>query len=146
MGYDVLTVFGIVLIIKATNRLESGSLMLQRHGLSASWYVINLSHRKSHITLSLTGWIRPGGCPDSPQTPSSFNSEQDRMETRKLVSPSSAFSVTSSIVGRCFSLTTKLPFEDDEFDHVHIQSIAAGVPENKVGAATFSSTINFDKL
>lgn len=30
------------------------------------------------------------------------------------------------------SLTTKLPFDDDEFDHVHIQSIAAGVPENKV--------------
>lgn len=30
------------------------------------------------------------------------------------------------------SLTTKLPFDDDEFDHVHIQSIAKGVPENKV--------------
>lgn len=30
-------------------------------------------------------------------------------------------------------LTTKLPFDDDEFDHVHIQSIAAGVPENKWG-------------
>jgi hypothetical protein len=29
-------------------------------------------------------------------------------------------------------LTTKLPFDDDEFDHVHIQSIAKGVPENKV--------------
>ncbi|TRM66078.1 hypothetical protein BD626DRAFT_196556 [Schizophyllum amplum] len=28
-------------------------------------------------------------------------------------------------------LTTKLPFEDDEFDHVHIKSIARGVPENK---------------
>ncbi|KAL0569499.1 hypothetical protein V5O48_012467 [Marasmius crinis-equi] len=28
-------------------------------------------------------------------------------------------------------LTTKLPFEDDEFDHVHVQSIASGVPENK---------------
>ncbi|KDR85476.1 hypothetical protein GALMADRAFT_234363 [Galerina marginata CBS 339.88] len=28
-------------------------------------------------------------------------------------------------------LTTKLPFDDDEFDHVHIQSIATGVPENK---------------
>jgi hypothetical protein len=68
------------------------------------------------------------------------------METRKFVSPSSAFSVASSIAGRYFSLTTKLPFDDDEFDHVHIQSIAAGVPENKVGAATFSSTINFDKL
>ncbi len=30
-----------------------------------------------------------------------------------------------------YSLTTKLPFEDDEFDHVHIQSIARAVPENK---------------
>ncbi|KAK7465408.1 hypothetical protein VKT23_005386 [Stygiomarasmius scandens] len=30
-------------------------------------------------------------------------------------------------------LTTKLPFEDDEFDHVHIQHIARGVPENKWG-------------
>ncbi|KAF4622885.1 hypothetical protein D9613_002243 [Agrocybe pediades] len=30
-------------------------------------------------------------------------------------------------------LTTKLPFEDDEFDHVHIQSIATGVPESKWG-------------
>ncbi|KAF8167609.1 S-adenosyl-L-methionine-dependent methyltransferase [Crassisporium funariophilum] len=30
-------------------------------------------------------------------------------------------------------LTTKLPFDDDEFDHVHIQAIAQGVPENKWG-------------
>lgn len=30
-------------------------------------------------------------------------------------------------------LTNKLPFEDDEFDHVHIQAIAKGVPENKWG-------------
>lgn len=30
------------------------------------------------------------------------------------------------------SLTTKLPFEDDEFDHVHIRGIARAVPENKV--------------
>jgi len=28
-------------------------------------------------------------------------------------------------------LTNKLPFEDDQFDHVHIQSIARGVPESK---------------
>ena len=33
-----------------------------------------------------------------------------------------------------YSLTTKLPFEDDEFDHVHVSSIARGVPENKVSA------------
>ncbi|KAF5323360.1 hypothetical protein D9611_005643 [Ephemerocybe angulata] len=30
-------------------------------------------------------------------------------------------------------LTTKLPFDDDEFDHVHVRSIARGVPENKWG-------------
>ncbi|KAF8899036.1 hypothetical protein BD779DRAFT_1486712 [Infundibulicybe gibba] len=30
-------------------------------------------------------------------------------------------------------LTTKLPFEDDEFDHVHMQSIAKAVPESKWG-------------
>jgi SAM-dependent methyltransferase len=30
-------------------------------------------------------------------------------------------------------LTNKLPFDDDEFDHVHIQSIARSVPENKWG-------------
>ncbi|KAF7339336.1 UBIQUITIN-CONJUGAT-2 domain-containing protein [Mycena sanguinolenta] len=30
-------------------------------------------------------------------------------------------------------LTNKLPFEDDEFDHVHIHAIAQGVPENKWG-------------
>ncbi|KAG6814125.1 hypothetical protein H0H92_002120 [Tricholoma furcatifolium] len=31
-------------------------------------------------------------------------------------------------------LTNKLPFDDDEFDHVHIQGIAKGVPENKWGS------------
>ncbi|KAJ7361581.1 hypothetical protein DFH08DRAFT_844607 [Mycena albidolilacea] len=30
-------------------------------------------------------------------------------------------------------LTNKLPFEDDEFDHVHVHAIAQGVPENKWG-------------
>lgn len=30
------------------------------------------------------------------------------------------------------SLTTKLPFDDDEFDHVHVRCIARAVPENKV--------------
>ncbi|KAF9454137.1 hypothetical protein P691DRAFT_810855 [Macrolepiota fuliginosa MF-IS2] len=30
-------------------------------------------------------------------------------------------------------LTTKLPFEDDEFDHVHVSMIAKAVPENKWG-------------
>lgn len=31
------------------------------------------------------------------------------------------------------SLRQKLPFEDDEFDHVHIHGLAFAVPENKVG-------------
>ncbi|KAF7307089.1 UBIQUITIN-CONJUGAT-2 domain-containing protein [Mycena indigotica] len=30
-------------------------------------------------------------------------------------------------------LTNKLPFDDDDFDHVHIAGIAQGVPENKWG-------------
>ena len=30
------------------------------------------------------------------------------------------------------SLTTKLPFDDDEFEHVHVHAIARAVPENKV--------------
>ncbi|KAG8219521.1 hypothetical protein J3R82DRAFT_471 [Butyriboletus roseoflavus] len=29
-------------------------------------------------------------------------------------------------------LTTKLPFDDDEFDHVHMQGLGRGIPENKV--------------
>lgn len=32
----------------------------------------------------------------------------------------------------CGSLTTRLPFDDDEFDHIHIKDIARGVPESKV--------------
>lgn len=32
----------------------------------------------------------------------------------------------------CGSLTTRLPFDDDEFDHIHIKDIARGVPETKV--------------
>ena len=30
------------------------------------------------------------------------------------------------------SLTTKLPFDDDEFDHVHMHGLGRGIPENKV--------------
>lgn len=37
----------------------------------------------------------------------------------------------------CNSLTTKLPFGDEEFDHVHIKGISRGVPETKV--TTFPS-------
>lgn len=37
--------------------------------------------------------------------------------------------------GMVGSLTTKLPFDDDEFDHVHIKGISRGVPENKVRCA-----------
>lgn len=41
-----------------------------------------------------------------------------------------------------FSLTTKLPFEDDEFDHIHVSMIAKGVPENKVNL-TFRSILSW---
>jgi hypothetical protein len=30
------------------------------------------------------------------------------------------------------SLTTKLPFDDDEFDHVRMNGLGRGIPENKV--------------
>lgn len=30
------------------------------------------------------------------------------------------------------SLSTRLPFEDDTFDHVHVSHISKGVPEHKV--------------
>lgn len=30
-------------------------------------------------------------------------------------------------------LTTKLPFDDDEFDHVHMRGLGRGIPENKWG-------------
>lgn len=49
-----------------------------------------------------------------------------RQFVRIAAMPSVLLSLTS------ISLTTKLPFEDDEFDHVHIRSIARAVPESKV--------------
>ena len=42
------------------------------------------------------------------------------------------------------SLTTKLPFDDDEFDHVHVRCIARAVPENKV-KLKFESKTTFTK-
>lgn len=33
---------------------------------------------------------------------------------------------------RYLSLTTKLPFDDDEFDHVRMNDLGRGIPENKV--------------
>jgi len=36
---------------------------------------------------------------------------------------------------RCFSLSNRLPFDDDAFDLVHVVDIARGVPEHKVCAA-----------
>lgn len=58
------------------------------------------------------------------------------METRKLVCNLTDLHVRIAS-NFCHSLTTKLPFEDDEFDHVHIQSIATGVPESKVRVDQF---------
>lgn len=45
--------------------------------------------------------------------------------------------MTNLLTDLTISLTTKLPFEDDEFDHVHIQSIARGVSENKVFTSVY---------
>ena len=53
------------------------------------------------------------------------------MDARKLVSTDASRS-REPHPHTSRSLTTKLPFDDDEFDHVHIKSIARGVPENKV--------------
>ena len=36
-----------------------------------------------------------------------------------------------------FSLSNKLPFEDDTFDHVHIAHVSKGVPEHKVNSFRF---------
>lgn len=36
----------------------------------------------------------------------------------------------------CLSLTSRLPFPDDEFDHVHIEGVALAVPEHKVCLCT----------
>jgi hypothetical protein len=44
-----------------------------------------------------------------------------------------SLSRSCSIEAFASSLTTKLPFDDDEFDHIHIRGIARAVPENKVG-------------
>jgi hypothetical protein len=43
-----------------------------------------------------------------------------------------SFSALTTLTEGVVSLTNKLPFEDDEFDHVHVHAIAQGVPENKV--------------
>jgi hypothetical protein len=45
--------------------------------------------------------------------------------------PSSRLFPTTSLNIQ-ISLTTQLPFDDDEFDHVHVHAIARAVPENKV--------------
>lgn len=37
-----------------------------------------------------------------------------------------------SCQNRLRSLRNKLPFEDEEFDYVHVQNLALGIPENKV--------------
>jgi hypothetical protein len=40
--------------------------------------------------------------------------------------------VTDGSLSRITSLSTRLPFEDDTFDIVHVSHISKGVPEHKV--------------
>ena len=53
------------------------------------------------------------------------------MGTHEHVSQLRCMSQSSSLM-TFRSLRNKLPFDDDEFDHVHIQGLALGIPENKV--------------
>ena len=56
------------------------------------------------------------------------------MEARKLVSAEfTSHTREPGLIPVC-SLTTKLPFDEDEFDFVHVRSITRGVPETKVDA------------
>ncbi len=51
----------------------------------------------------------------------------------QLVSYSGNYPETSGLlIALAYSLRQKLPFDDDEFDHVHIHGLAYAVPENKV--------------
>ena len=59
------------------------------------------------------------------------------MEARKFVCPLHCLPESNLSWG---SLTMQLPFEDDEFDHVHIHAIARAVPENKVSFVVFLSS------
>ena len=52
--------------------------------------------------------------------------------------------VTDSSPSRITSLSTRLPFEDDTFDLVHVSHISKGVPEHKV--KPFRSFILFHQL
>ena len=52
--------------------------------------------------------------------------------------------VTGGSLSRITSLSTRLPFEDDTFDLVHISHISKGVPEHKV--KSFRSFVLFHQL
>jgi hypothetical protein len=52
--------------------------------------------------------------------------------------------VTDGSLSRITSLSTRLPFEDDTFDLVHVSHISKGVPEHKV--KSFQSFILFHQL
>ena len=49
------------------------------------------------------------------------------------------------LIGHLHSLRNKLPFEDEEFDYVHIQNLALGIPENKVRRSFISQAVLADR-
>lgn len=54
------------------------------------------------------------------------------MDAREYVRLMSGYLLGSIDHNSLDRLRQKLPFEDDEFDHVHIQGMAFAVPEHKV--------------
>lgn len=81
-----------------------------------------------------TGGVRSRERPDSTSSVGTLNPEANRMEAWQLVSTFGSTRTDPDFYNYP-SLTTKLPFEDDEFDHVHVSMIAKGVPENKVSGS-----------
>ena len=77
------------------------------------------------------GWIWLGRCPATFENIGPIDRLSNRVEARKFVCFFITTSPTTSLNIQT-SLTTQLPFDDDEFDHVHVHAIARAVPENKV--------------
>jgi hypothetical protein len=82
-----------------------------------------------------SGWLRPCQCANklgSVKGPVAIRSHF--LGSWQFVRPSRFLELTAKIGTHSIwnSQTTKLPFDDEEFDHVHVKNIARGVPENKV--------------
>lgn len=76
--------------------------------------------------------LRPRQHTDTSQLCGEVGRTSDSLAAWKFVRPVLRCSESTGCDVVCPSLTNKLPFEDDEFDHVHISGVARGVPENKV--------------